>query len=296
MASVGLVLGFGSSCGLADAYGVAVTTTMAITTVLAFVVMRQRWGWRLAVALPVVAAFLLVDIAFMGSNALKIVHGGWFPLAIGVLGYVLLSTWRRGRELLEVRLEEISIPYADLLSRIEADPPAEVAGTAIYLTSSVHDVPPMILHNIRHNKVLHERVILLTISAEPVPRIPRVRRVEVRVLGADGSGSPDPEEGREIVPVPEGERFYRVIAHYGYMQQPDVPDILDRCAAYGLVIDPAEATFFLGRETLLATERPGMPLWREKLFAWLARNEVGATSAFGIPPERVVELGAQIEL
>jgi KUP system potassium uptake protein len=270
-----LVLGFRSSSAMAAAYGVAVSATMVITTVLIFQVMRTRWHWSAWRAALVAGAFLAVDLAFLSANALKIWEGGWLPLLVGVAGYVVMSTWRRGRELLGARLEEMSPALQDLRETIAATAPARVSGTAVFMTGNPAGTPPTALLNIKHNRVLHERVVFLTIVTEETPRVPRSERVEVTWLG---------------------EPFWRVVLRYGFMQEPNVPVALRLCERQGLRIDPDEVVYFLGRETLLATERPGMPLWRERLFGLITRNAVGPASAFGLPASQIVELGAQIEL
>jgi len=275
VAAVALVLAFRTSSAMAAAYGVAVSLTMVITTLLAFVVMRTIWKWSLTRAVLVAGGFLVVDLAFLGSNLLKIREGGWLPLAVGLAGYLVMSTWRRGRELLGARLEEVSPSLEDLRETIAATAPARVSGTAVFMTGNPAGTPPTALLNLKHNRVLHERVVLLTIVTEETPRVPRSERIEVIRLG---------------------EPFWRVVLRYGFMQEPNVPAALRLCERKGLRIDPDEVVYFLGRETLLATERPGMPLWREKLFALIARNAVGPATAFGLPVGQIVELGAQIEL
>jgi KUP system potassium uptake protein len=274
-AAIGLVLSFRTSSNLAGAYGVAVTATMAITTVLAHRVMRRIWNWGAVPAAVVTALLLAVDLAFLGSNLLKIPAGGWFPLAVGALGYVLLSTWQRGRKLLQVRLDETAVPLQILLGDIQAEPPHRVSGTAIFMTAQPEGVPYTLLYNLRHNQVLHERVILLTIQMTEIPR---------------------ETPGESVVIASLGEGFYRVTARYGFMDEPDVLDVLRRCGPLGLAVPVEATTFFVGRETLFATERPGMPLWRERLFALMSRNTPRITTSFNIPPEQVIEIGAQIEL
>ncbi|MBI3182949.1 MAG: potassium transporter Kup [Myxococcales bacterium] len=270
-----LVIGFRRSGALAAAYGIAVTTTMVITTFLAYFVARDVWRWRAALALPVVAAFLAVDLSFFGANVLKIDEGGWFPLALAAGVYTLMSSWKRGRQLLAQRLREAALPLETFLHGFGAEPPVRVGGTAIFMTGNPEGVPSALLHNLKHNKVLHERVLLLTILTEEVPVVPPDERVQIQKL----------EHG-----------LLRVVARYGFMEHPDVPEILARCRKLGLEVRPMEATFFLGRETLLPSHRPGMALWREALFAWMSRNARSPTAFFNIPPNRVVELGAQIEL
>ncbi len=274
-AALGLVLFFQTSSNLAGAYGVAVTGTMAITTLLLNRAMTRIWGWPAPLALLVTVPLLLVDLAFLGSNLLKIPAGGWFPLAVGVLGYTLLSTWQRGRTLLNTRLNEVAVPIQILLGDIAAEPPHRVPGTAIFMTAQSEGVPYTLLYNLRHNQVLHERVVLMTVRMTEVPRVP-------------------PEERVQIEKMDQG--FYRVAAHYGFMDEPTVQEILARCGDKGLPIKVEAATFFVGRETLFATDRPGMPLWRDKLFALMSRNTPRITTSFNIPVDQVIEIGAQIEL
>jgi KUP system potassium uptake protein len=275
-AVLGLVLGFRTSSALAAAYGVAVTSTMVITTLLAYFVMRERWRWHPATALLVTFLFLLVDLSFFGANMLKIGEGGWFPLTAGGAVFIVMSTWRRGREILAARLQENVESLERFLAGIAANPPLRVSGTAIFMTGSRTGTPPMLTHHLVHNQVLHEQVVLLTVVTEDVPRVPAAERVEV-------------------TPLPHG--FARVIVRYGYMQSPNVPVALRECEPFGLRIDMESTTFYLGRETLIPSgEIKGMALWREKLFAFMSRNSMQATAFFNIPPERVVELGQQVEI
>jgi len=274
--TIALVLGFGSSSRLAAAYGVAVTSTMVITTVLAFFVAVERWDWSLPVALLVTGALLVVDLAFFSANLLKIGDGGWFPLLVGAAVFTLMSTWRRGRELLRRRLDRETEPMRAFLERIKREPPHRVPGTAIFLTGRSRGVPPMLLHHLEHNQVLHERIVLLTTVTEETPRVPASERLDVEEL----------DKG-----------FYRILVHYGFMQSPNVPVALRLWQLVGPEIDREKTTFYLGRETLIPTdERPGMMLWREHLFAFLSRNAARATAFYNIPPDRVVELGIQVEL
>jgi KUP system potassium uptake protein len=271
-----LVLGFRSSSALAAAYGIAVAGTATITTVLAYVVARERWGWRRRVALPLVGLFLAVDASFFCANAVKIPDGGWFPLLLAVLLFTLLTTWKRGREILAAKLREASMELKGLLDSLSGDhSPHRVQGTAVFMTGNPEGTPPALLHNLKHNKVLHEQVVLLTILSEEVPHVPPAERVEVEPL----------EQG-----------FVRVIARYGFMENPSIPDILKRGREQGLQFQLMSTSFFLGRETLIPSKKPGMAIWREALFAWMSRNARSATSYFRIPPNRVVELGTQVEL
>jgi len=274
-ATLGLVLGFRTSSALAAAYGIAVTLTMLITTMLAYLVARGAWGVPRAVAGSVALFFLVIESAFFGANLTKIAHGGWFPLVVGAIVYTLLSTWKRGRALLAERMRERLYPFDRFMSDIEAYPPQRVTGTAIFMTSNLQGTPPTLLHNLHHNKVLHERVILLTVVTNDIPHV-------------------SPEDRTKVDPLGQG--FYRLSLRYGFMEEPDVPDALREASERGFPIDLADTTFFLGVETLLATRRPGLPLWRERLFVLIARNAVRANAFFKIPPERVVELGMQVEL
>ncbi len=270
-----LVLGFGSSSNLSSAYGVAVSTTMMITTVLIFFITCEKWRWHPLLALLVTGMFLAVDISFFGANMLKVKEGGWFPLVAGGMVFSLMATWRRGREILFERLGERTGPMGDFLKRVSEDSPIRLPGTAVFMIGRLVGAPPMLVHHFEFNKVLHEQVVLLTVVNEPVPRIPAAERLEVTAL----------ENG-----------FFRVIVRYGFLQSPNVPVALRTCETFGLVVDPNEATYYLGRETLIPTkERPGMMLWREKLFAFMVRNELRATAFFNIPPERVMEVGIQVE-
>jgi KUP system potassium uptake protein len=273
--TLGLVLGFRSSSALAAAYGIAVTLTMLITTMLAYLVARGAWGVRRPVAGSIALFFFLIELAFFGANLTKVQHGGWFPLVVGALVYTLLSTWKKGRALLAERMRERLYPFERFMKDIEAYPPQRVTGTAIFMTSNLTGTPPTLLHNLQHNKVLHERVVLLTVVTSDVPHVSADNRAQIDDLG---------------------QGFYRLTLRYGFMEEPDVPEALSQASKRGLPIDLAETTFFLGVETLLATRRPGLPLWRERLFVLIARNAVRANAFFKIPPERVVELGMQVEL
>jgi KUP system potassium uptake protein len=273
---VALVLGFQSSSNLAAAYGIAVTGTMAIDTILAFVVVRGLWRFNWTVAILAMVAFLSVDLVFFSANAGKILHGGWFPIVIALVAFTLMATWKRGREVLMDRLSELAIKIEPFLQSVAKHPPARIPGTAIFLTTRREGVPHAMLHNLKHNKVLHQRVIFLTVTFADVPHVPDAERVEVHPL--------------------ENE-FYQVILHYGFKDETDIPRALEACCqAHGLEFNMLDTSFFLSRETLIATGRPGMALWREKLFVAMARNAGSVTGYFRIPTNRVVELGAQIEL
>lgn len=274
--TISLVLGFGSSSKLAGAYGVAVTTTMVITVLLAFFVAVGTWRWHPVTAGLVAFMFLAVDLAFFGANMLKIESGGWFPLAAGGIIFTLMATWHRGREILAQRLDETKEPLDLFLLRIAAKPPLRVPGTAVFMVKPIPGTPPQLLHHLAHNQVLHEQIVLLSVVTREVPRVTAEKRLEVIRL----------EQG-----------FYQVIVNYGFMQNPNVPVALRGCESFGLMVNLDTATFYIARETLVPSlRRPGMMLWREKLFSFMTRNALPATDFFRIPPERVVELGIRIEI
>jgi KUP system potassium uptake protein len=274
-AVVGLVLGFGSSSNLAGAYGIAVTGTMAIDSILIFVVMRDLWRWPIVLGALISMFFLSIDLAYFSANIVKILVGGWFPVVVGIVVYTLLATWKRGREILFERLRPGAIQLQPFIDSITEHPPVRVPGTAVFLTATQEGVPHALLHNLNHNKVLHERVLLLTVRAEDIPHVPDSQRVEVKPLSND---------------------FYRLTVHYGFKDEPDLPRALELTRSQGLDFNMMETSFFLSRQTLVPTQSPGMALWREKLFAAMSRNAASATVFFKIPTNRVVELGTRIEL
>ncbi|HWP37993.1 MAG TPA: potassium transporter Kup [Gemmatimonadales bacterium] len=273
--TIALVVGFESSSRLAAAYGVAVSSDMLITSLLLFVVSREVWRWPLVACVLGTVAFVAVDLAFLTANAAKIPQGGWFPLVIAGGAFTLMSTWKTGREILARRLLEHSVPLEVLLADIAADPPQRVPGTAVYMVRTPDITPPSLVHNLAHNKVLHEKVVFLSILTEEVPYVPQAERVQVKALGKG---------------------FYSVVARYGFMQDPNIPFVLQQCKSHGLDVVVSGTTFFLGRETLLSTERPGMARWRERLFSLMSRNAARATAFFHIPPEQVFEVGVQVEM
>ena len=274
-AIVALVIGFRNSDNLAGAYGIAVTTAMLIDSILIFVVMRRLWKWPPIVAIAIGVPLLLIDLFFLSSNALKIPEGGWFPILIGGVVFTLLTTWKRGRALLMRRLADDAMPLELFIQSIEASPPTRVPGTAVFLTSTQNRVPHALLHNLKHNKVLHERVVFLTIVTQDIPFVPDEERYEIKPLGCD---------------------FFRMVANYGFKDDPDVPELLEDCGRRGFVFDMMETSFFVSRETLIATVSPGMALWREKLFVSMSKNATKASEFFQVPTNRVVELGTQVEL
>ena len=274
-ATIALVLGFESSSNLAAAYGVAVTTTMAITTILMAVVARERWGWSPAKSAALAAAFLVPDLAFFTANIVKVPHGGWFALAVAAAVFTLMTTWRRGRQILDARLREEMLEIDLFLKDVAKESIPRVPGTAIYMSRTANGVPPALLHNVKHNKVLHKRIVFLTVQTEERPRVSSRDRVKVADLGHG---------------------IFRIVARYGFMEDADVPKLLAKVEAPGLEFPPGDTSFFLGKETIFATKRPGMAIWRERLFALMSRNARSATLFFALPPNRVVELGAQIEI
>ena len=275
LSTVAIVVGFGSSTALAAAYGIAVTLTMVITAVLLQVVATERWGWHPAVAYAVTGIFLTIDLAFFGANALKVAHGGWLPLVIGWFLFTLMTTWKTGRQIVAARLTARAVPLEDFLATVENTRPARVPGTAVFMTAQPRGTPPALAHNLRYNKVLHRHVVTLIVTTQPVPHVPPDQRVTVRPLGHG---------------------VFDVVVRYGFMEDPNVPEALLRACDQGLELDADDVTYFLGRETLIVTKNPGMASWRERLFVFMARNAVRATTFFRLPPERVVELGVQVEL
>jgi KUP system potassium uptake protein len=276
LATILLVVGFRSSTNLAGAYGVAVSATMIITTILAYVVARDRLGWSVLTAGAVTAAFLFADFAFLGANLAKITEGGWFPLLVGAIVFSLMTTWRRGREILTQRLGEGALSPEMFVQSLAMRPPVRVPGTAVFMHRSSEIVPPALLHSLKHYKALHKQVILLTMINDEVAHLENEERFHLQDLGAG---------------------MFRLTAHFGYMEELDVPALLELVAAGGMQIPPMDTTYFLGRETVIVTKRhSGMATWRELLFASMMRNAESAGRYFRLPINRVVELGAQIEL
>ncbi|HEY9172779.1 MAG TPA: potassium transporter Kup [Verrucomicrobiae bacterium] len=275
VACVGLVLGFRSSDNLAAAYGIAVVLTMFITTLLFYFAARRLWNWTPLRAGSLCAVFLVAELAFLGANLAKIGHGGWFPLAIGIVGFSLMSTWKTGRGRLRQRLANSMLPLADFLKDVAESNPTRVRGTAIFLAGNPEGTPAALTHNFKHNKVLHKRVVLLTITNDEIPYVMDAQRVTVSNLGND---------------------FFRVIGRYGFMEEPSVPEILALCKPHGLNFREMETTFFLSRETIIPSQRRGLMMWRKRLFALLSRNAQPANAFFRLPPNRVVELGLQVEI
>jgi KUP system potassium uptake protein len=275
IAIVAAVIGFGSSSNLAAAYGVAVTGTLLIDTCLSFFVIRYLWGYNLFLCLIATGFFFLVDAAFFSANLLKIVEGGWFPLAMGILVFTIMVTWRRGREIVFERLRASSIPLLPFIQSLFAFPTQRVSGTAVFLVANPDAVPHALLHNLKHNKVLHERVVFLTVITRDIPWVPEAERVAVESLG---------------------QNCYRIKLYFGFRDTPDVPKALELCKRHGLEFENLDTSFFLSRETVIPTPGVGMADWREKLFAAMSRNAGSAVEYFHIPANRVIELGTQIEI
>jgi KUP system potassium uptake protein len=273
-ATIGLVLGFRSSSNLAAAYGVAVSMDMVITTILAFFV-AYRWGWFPRTAGAIAVALLIVDLAFLGANMFKVPDGGWYPLLVAGVIFFIMGTWRRGRELVGRQLQSDTEPLDEFIESLD-QLPMRIDGTAVFMTEATSKTPPMLLHHLRHNRVLHEQVILLTVNTLDVPRVPAADRLKIDDLGHG---------------------VYRVQVYYGFMQASNVPVALRFAGEFGLEVDLDQTTVYVGRESLIPTsEVPGMMVWREHMFAFMALNATRATSYYRIPPERVVELGIQIEI
>ncbi|MFO1512101.1 MAG: potassium transporter Kup [Verrucomicrobiota bacterium] len=275
LACIGLVLGFRSSDNLAAAYGIAVVLTMIITTLLLFFAACKLWKWNEWQAGALCAVFLLIELAFLGSNIAKVGHGGWFPLAIGIIGFTLMSTWKTGRQRLRQRLINSLLPIEDFLKDVAESKPLRVPGTAIFLAGNPDGTPAALTHNFKHNRIIHKRVVLLTVVIEEIPYVEAERRLTVKDLGQE---------------------FYRVIGRYGFMEEPDAQALLKLCKPHGLNFREMETTFFLSRETIIPTERRGLARWRKRLFALMARNAQPANAYFRLPPNRVVELGLQVEI
>jgi KUP system potassium uptake protein len=275
VAAVGLVVGFKSSSALAAAYGIAVSTTMVVTTVLIFVIMRERWHWAKPAAFALSGAFLVVDLGYFGSNLFKIPDGGWFPLLIAAVIFAAMTTWKKGRRLLAERLHTGTLSIERLIASVSDKDIVRVPGTAVYMFSRPGSTPPALLANMRHNEVLHERIVVLSVVTTDGPRVPVAQRADIWPLG-DG--------------------FFQVVLRYGFMEDPDVPSALAGIIRSDFGYDADDTIWVLGRETVLAAHHPGMGVWREKLFALMARNATPPTRYFHIPPDRALEIGIQIEI
>jgi KUP system potassium uptake protein len=270
-----VVIGFGSSNALAGAYGIAVTGSMTIDTVLFLIVAWRMWKWNPALVALMGVLLLIVDLSFFGANTLKVLDGGWFPLVLAIAVFTVLTTWRRGRELVLRQLKHSGLALAPFIASLAEHPPTRVDGTAIFLVSDPDAVPHALLHNLKHNKVLHKRNVILTVDTLETPYADADERIELVDLGHD---------------------FHRLTVRFGFADDPDVPAALHACARQGLDFKLMDTTFFLSRETIVAADRAGMALWRDKLFTFLARNALPATAFFSIPGNRLIELGAQVEI
>ena len=275
IAVLALVLGFQSSSALASAYGFAVTGTMTVTTVLAGAVMRGVWRWQWPAVAVVLVPIITVDLALFGANALKIPSGGWFPLVIGLVVFTIMTTWRAGRRLVATQLSSEAVPLASFLATCEEAPEARVSGTAVFLTTQIKDVPVTLLRNLKHNKVLHQTVLLVRVVTENIPRVAGADRIKARELGSG---------------------FWQIEAHFGFAQTPNVPRELGRADIPGLELDISQLSFFVGRANVKSSSRPGIARWRERLYSGLARIATRSTDFFRIPPDRVIELGTEVEI
>ena len=270
-----IVIGFQSSAALAAAYGIAVALTMLITGTLLPVVARMRWKWSVPVVAAFVIIFITIDVSYVAGNVFKILQGGWLPLVIATLIFTFMTTWKTGRRLVAERLTARAFPLEEFAAAVAAKPPTRVEGTAVFMTAQPTGTPAALAHNLRYNKVLHEHVVVLTSSTIPIPYVAPEERVSVIRLGNG---------------------LYNARVQYGFMEDPDIPEALMQLRDLGVPVDPDDVTFFLGRETIVVTDHPGMARWREHLFVLMARNAVRATAFFKLPPERVVELGVQVEM
>jgi KUP system potassium uptake protein len=275
IACVAVTIGFRTSSALAAAFGLAVSGTMTITTILFGIVAHRRWNWPLPLVVAVAGLLLVIDTAFLSANLLKIAAGGWFPLALAAIVFTLMTTWTRGRALLRAEYQARAMPATEFVASIAGNPPPRVRGVAVFMRATSTDVPVALLHNLKHNRILHDTTVMLTVRTERVPR----------VLPAD-----------RLVVASLGQGFWSVEGRYGYMDQPNVPDLLVQAGTHGLHVSPADASYYLSRETIVPSQRPGMALWRERLFGFMVRNAKPASAFFGLKPNRVVELGAQIEI
>jgi len=270
------VFGFRSSDSLSAAYGIAVTGTMTITTLLALVVARYQWHWNPIAVTAAGVLFLTIDLSFLGANLVKVEYGGWFPLVLGLGIFVLMTTWRRGRELVVREIKQGGLALAPFIANISEHPPLRVPGTAVFLTANQNAVPHALLHNLKHNKVLHERNVMLTVDMLETPVADPGERIHITAMGNE---------------------FFGLELRFGFAEDPNIPQALSMCSSAGMPFDLMDTTFFLSRENIVADKRrPGMVLWRDKLFAFMARNAVPATAFFQIPGNRLIELGAQVEI
>jgi KUP system potassium uptake protein len=273
--TIALVTGFQTSSKLAAAYGVAVTSTMIITTVLFFVVARNRWNWPLSWAASLAGVFLLVDVPFFAANLSKILHGAWFPLVIGAFFFTLMRTWADGRRILAVNLRKIMPPAHQFFVDLSSHPPAKIDGSAVFLSASRSAVPTALAKNVRHNHMVHSRTVLLHFRVEDIPRIPSLEKIEIEKFGSG---------------------FFRIVARYGFMEEPGLQTVFSLARDQGLDLDPEATSFYIGRENLVMAEEPGMARWRARLFMFMSRNAADATSFFRLPPDQVIEIGVRLAI
>jgi KUP system potassium uptake protein len=271
--TLALTIGFRSSDNLAAAFGIAVATTMLLTSMLMFLAMREIWGWSLPVAVAVAGVFVVVDLAFVSANMMKVLEGGWFPLVVAAIVFFLMSTWWRGRHVLLRSLERDTYPLSDFIRQMHTK--ARVPGTAVYLTSRLDMVPVPLLHNLKHNKVLHQRIVLMHIVTENVPRIAHQERIRTADLG---------------------DNFYSIRVRYGFMEQPNMPKVLEDCRAHEIIFNMMDTSFFVGRVDIVAGRHSRLSGFRRKVFDFMHRNALPATEFFRIPPGRVIELGGQVAM
>ncbi|MDO8651217.1 MAG: potassium transporter Kup [Undibacterium sp.] len=275
LAVVGAVVGFGSATNLASAYGIANTGTMLVTSLLTFFVIRYGWKYNLFLCLIATGFFLVIDISLFSSNALKFFSGGWFPIALGLAIFIVMLTWKRGRELVFDNLKKHAIPLEEFLESLFVSAPIRVAGTAVFLRGEADGVPHALLHNLSHNKILHERVVFLTLHNKEIPWVPFAERIKV---------------------VDLGNACYQIDVSYGFKNEPDIPGALALCEPYGLSFEPMETSYFISRQTIISTPGSGMSRWREGLFVTMSRNARDAADYYQIPSNRVIEVGAQVEI
>lgn len=275
VATLGLVLGFQSSSRLAAAYGVAVTLTMLIASILFYVVAREQWKWNMFLTGALVSLFIVTDLSFFSANASKLMHGAWFPLVLGGLAMLVMTTWKRGREVLSEEFRKLTMPFADLLLRLNKEKVSKVKGTAVFLTGQPRTIPFALTHNITHNKIIHSKVVLLNFSFVETPRVPNVDKLEIESLGSG---------------------FHQITARYGFMESPSVPRILELAKGQGLELPNGDTSFFLGREKLVRRDESAMSRWRSRLFMYLSRNAYDASAYFGIPENQVIEVGIRLPI
>jgi KUP system potassium uptake protein len=275
LAVVGAVVGFGSASNLASAYGIANTGTMLVTSLLTFFVIRFGWKYNLFLCLISTSFFLVIDVSLFSSNALKFFSGGWFPIVLGLLIFIVMLTWKRGRELVFDNLKKHAIPLEEFLASLFVSPPVRVAGTAVFLRGEADGVPHALLHNLSHNKILHERVVFLTLHNKDIPWVPFSERIKITDLGNS---------------------CYQIDVSYGFKNEPDIPNVLALCAPHGLQFEPMETSYFISRQTIISTPGSGMARWREGLFVTMSRNARDAADYYQIPSNRVIEVGAQVEI